>query len=266
MELIIRIIISLFFSTALACLAIWKKALTKSGLLLAWVFSLVICYFGGIVAFVVLAATFIFTVLAGKLSGKIGTEIGLRLHKKTGQRDAIQILCNVLTGTIMIVLYAITKHEVFLWAYGGAMAASLADSMASEIGVLSSRQPRDILRFTPVEKGMSGGITILGLSSSLLGAIIISLLCSMFPNQDFPIVFDIAAAGFFAALCDSIIGSAFQVKYRCCICGTISEKPQHCCTACIPVCGFSFVTNDTVNIINNIIGALSSIALYFIHH
>lgn len=261
-----ELLLSLLFSSALAGLALWKKALTPSALVLAWVLSCIITFCGGVPAFAVLAATFVFTILAGKLSGKIGKEIGARLHEKTGQRDAVQIICNVLTGTCALLLFAVTKHGVFLWAYGGAMAASLADSMASELGVLSKKQPRDILSMHPVQKGISGGVTLLGLGASLLGALIIAALCLLLRGSDVSALPDVAAAGFFAALCDSILGSAAQVKFRCPVCGALTEKPQHCGVPGVPERGLPFVTNDTVNFINNVLGALAASGLYLLHH
>ena len=261
-----ELLLSLLLSSALAGLALWKKALTSGGLLLAWVLSCVITFCGGAAAFAVLAATFVFTILAGKLSGKIGKEIGMRLHEKAGQRDAVQIVCNVSVGTVCLVLNVLTRRNGFLWAYCGAMAASLADSMASELGVLSKKQPRDILSMRPVETGISGGVTLLGLGTSLLGAVLIALLSLLLPGADGSILPDAAAAGFFAALCDSILGSAVQVKYRCPVCGALTEKPLHCGVPGTAERGLPFVTNDTVNFINNVLGALAAAGLYVLHH
>jgi len=265
MPMIGRIVLSVLLSSALAGLALWKKALTPPALVLAWCFSLLICFCGGPAAFAVLAATFVFTILAGKLSGAVGKDVGRKLHEKAGQRDAVQIICNVLTGTLMLLLYAATGRAVFLWCYGGAMSASLADSMASELGVLSRRVPRDILSLKITEKGLSGGVTLLGLASSLLGAVIIGSLCPLLPCRTPGIFPDVAAAGFFAALCDSIFGSAFQVKYRCAVCGGITEKKTHCGVPGVPFTGFVFITNDTVNFLNNVIGALAAAGLFFLH-
>ena len=261
-----ELLLSLLFSSALAGLALWKKALTPSALVLAWCFSCVITFCGGVPAFAVLAAVFVCTIAAGKISGKIRESVERDLHAKTGKRDAVQIVCNVLVGTCALLLFGVTKQDVFLWAYGGAMAASLADSMASELGVLSKKQPRDILSMHPVQKGISGGVTLLGLGASLVGALIIAALCLLLHGSDAGILPDVAAAGFFAALCDSILGSAAQVKFRCPVCGTLTEKPQHCGVPGVPERGLPFVTNDTVNFVNNVLGALAASGLYLMHH
>lgn len=252
--------------TILALTALCKKALRGTAVLLAWFFAVIITLCGGLWAFAALAATFVFTMLAGKLSGKTGHRISAKLHAKAGRRDAVQIFCNVFVGTLMLLLFALTGQRAFLWAYGGAMAASLADSMASELGVLSKKAPVDILSRKPVEPGMSGGVTLTGLAASLLGAIIIAAFCAPITGCGLSLIPDVAAAGFFAAVCDSIFGSAFQVKYRCPVCAALTEKKVHCDTQGQPERGNPCITNDTINFINNILGALAALFLYFLHH
>ena len=144
------------------------------------------------------------------------------------------------------------------------MAASLADSMASELGVLSKRPPRDILTLRPVEKGLSGGVSPLGLGASLLGAAIIAAICAALWGMGPGMFLAVTAAGFFAALCDSILGSAVQAKYRCPVCGVLTEKPWHCGMDGTVERGFRFVNNNAVNFCNNLIGAGAALALYFL--
>ena len=178
MTTLVRILLCLLASGALAGLALWRKALTSGGLGLAFVLALVICFCGGVSGYLALVATFVFTIAAGKLSGARPERTEKALHAKTGRRDAVQIVCNVAVGTLTLLLWRLTGYRGFLWAYGGAMAASLADSMASELGVLSKRAPRDILTWKPVETGLSGGVTALGFGMSALGAALLAIRAS----------------------------------------------------------------------------------------
>ena len=73
------------------------------------------------------------------------------------------------------------------------------------------------------------------------------------------------AAGFFAAVCDSALGSGVQVKYRCPDCGALTEKPQHCGVPGTPERGFTWLTNDTVTFCNNLLGAFAALGLYALH-
>jgi uncharacterized protein (TIGR00297 family) len=262
-------LLSLLAATALAGLAAWRRALTPGGLALAWVLALVICFCGWLTGFLALALTFIFTIAAGKISGKTRERVEKDLHAKTGARDAVQVFCNVFTGALMLVLFKHTAYLGFLWAYGGAMAASLSDSMASELGVLSKRPPRDILTWKPVQPGMSGGVTALGFAMSALGAALIAVCfaaCTQAASGDFfPAFLDVTAAGFFAALCDSALGSGVQVKFRCTVCGKLTEKPEHCGEPCEVAGGAPWMTNDAVNLCNNLLGALAALGLYALH-
>ena len=262
-----RILISLLAAAALAGLAAWRKALTRGGLLLAAALAVVIGVCGGVSGFLALAATFLFTIAAGRISGAKRERLEKALHAKTGARDAVQIFCNVFVGALALLLYRLTSYRGFLWAYGGAMAASLADSTASELGILSRRGPRDILTRKPVQPGLSGGVTALGFGMSLLGAALLALVLAL-PKDGpgFGSFLDVTAAGFFAAVCDSALGSGMQVKYRCGICGALTEKPLHCGARGTPEQGLRFMTNDTVNFCNNLLGALAALGLYAIHH
>lgn len=260
----IRGVVSLVLATLLAAAALRGRALTRSGLALAWVCAAVIAFCGGITAFLALAAVFILTVLAGRLSKTRGQSIEERLHAKSGPRDAAQIFCNVFTGALMLLLRALTGKDCFLWAYGGAMAASLADSLASELGVLSKAPPRDILTGKPVEKGLSGAVSPLGLGMSLLGAAIVAGICAFLWNEGSVSMFlSMTAAGALAALADSALGSAAQAKYRCPGCGLLTEKPEHCGVPGSVERGFVWVTNDVVNLCNNLVGALAAAGFYF---
>lgn len=261
-----RLILSLVLSTALAALAAWREALTRGGLIWAWCLAVVVTFCGGLGGFAALAATFLFTILAGKLSKTVREPIETRLHAKTGPRDAYQVICNVLVGAVMLLLLFLTGQYYFVWACGGAMAASLADSMASELGVLSKRAPRDILTLRPAEKGLSGAVSLSGLGASLGGAAIIAAICAYVWGwgRGAGLFLDVAAAGFLAALCDSVLGSALQAKYRCGVCGALTERKRHCGKAGTLEKGLPFVTNDVVNLCNNLIGAGAALALYFI--
>lgn len=252
--------LSLILSTALAALAVWRRALTPAATAIAWCLAVVITWCGGPVCFAALAATFLFTIAAGKLSGKGREKIEKKLHAKTGKRDAVQIVCNVLVGASMALCWALTKREGFLLACGAALAESLADSMASELGVMSKGQPRDICTGKRVEKGLSGGVTPLGLGASALGAVLIAAVCLplRLGGRGFGIV---AACGFLGALLDSVMGSLFQAKYRCPVCGTLSERKNHCETSGALERGAAWVNNDVVNFLNNVSAAALALLL-----
>lgn len=255
--------LSLILSSLLALLAIWRRAITYPGIALAWCFSVVICYCAGVVGFCALAATLVFTLIAGKLSGKTRIKAEKQLHAKHGKRDSVQIVCNVGMSALMAAIYAITKREAFLCASMASLAASLADSMASELGILSKTPPRDICTLKRVQPGISGGVSALGLAMSALGAVIIAAI-GFGQGRGFGFCAIIALSGFLAALVDSALGSAVQAKYRCPVCDALTEKKVHCGEKGTLEKGIRFVDNDMVNFLNNVSGAVLALVLHAI--
>ena len=114
--------------------------------------------------------------------------------------------------------------------------------------------------------GLSGGVTALGFGMSLLGAALVALVYAL-PRSGpgFAAFLDVTAAGIFAAVCDSALGSGVQVKYRYPVCGALTEKPAHCGVPGSPEKGVRWMTNDAVNLCNNLLGALAALGLYAIH-
>ena len=103
-----------------------------------------------------------------------------------------------------------------------AIAASTADTWASEIGSLSKGKTYSIVTFKAMEKGLSGAVSMLGVVASFLGASIISLTFSAlyFLSEGFSldvlIEFSvvITIAGFFGSILDSYLGVFLQAKYK----------------------------------------------------
>ena len=246
-----NILISLMLCSLLAGFALYKKALTNVGTFIAWVLSIIITYCGGLVGFVILLTVFMATIIIGKIFNKKRETILKNTNQKNGKRDSIQILANVGFGTISLLIYYFTKNEIYLITYACVMASSLADSMASELGVLSKKDPIDICTFKRIDKGISGGVTIFGLVSSMLGSLIIAMTFYLMNNNNLKILLFIVIAGFSGSLIDSALGSLFQVKYKCQKCNKITEKKEHCDNRTLYFKGIKIINNDIVNIINN---------------
>ena len=257
-----NLLFALLLASALSALALWRRALTPGGLALAWTLGVVIAFCGGLTGFLALTAVFLCTIAAGKLSGARRERIEKRLHAKTGRRDAAQVACNVATGAALLLFYALTGWRGFLWAAGGALAASLADSMASELGVLAKAEPRDILSGKPVPRGLSGGVTAFGFGMSALGAAIVAGICALGWPGGWALFASLTLAGTLGAALDSVLGSAVQAKYRCPACGALTEKPLHCSVPGTVERGAAWMTNDLVNLSNNLFGALAALGLY----
>ena len=255
---------ALLLSSALAGLALWKKALTLWGTVLAWGMCLVICFFGGLPSFLILAVTFLVTVAADKLAGKRADPSGLR--RKSGKRDAVRVLCNVGVGTAMILLYGIlgkSGHPSrFLMAFSAVMAESLSDSLASKLGPLGKGKTVDICTFREVGVGLSSGVSGAGSAAAAFGAALIGALCLLLPGADGKAALLVAAIGFLGCLFDSVLGSLIQVKYRCPVCGALTERDRHCGVPGRVERGWRRVNNDTVNMLSNLFAAVLAILVF----
>lgn len=158
--------ISILLSLLLGLLAFLKKALTIPALTLAVIFSIFIANYGGLTSFIILLVVFL---------GSIITKV-FNKSKKSEERKLIQIISNVGIGTLSLIIFKITRNNIYLLIYASVMAESLADTLASDIGTLSKKEPINILTLKKGEKGLSGNISLLGLTASLIGSILIALI------------------------------------------------------------------------------------------
>ncbi|MDD3341452.1 MAG: DUF92 domain-containing protein [Bacilli bacterium] len=261
-----NLIISICLSSLLAGFAIYKKAFTKNGVIIALLLSILITYCGGVTGFVILVTTFLATMIAGKIAHTKRELIVQNTNQKHGKRDAVQVLANVGMGTLSLLLFYFTKDNIYLITYACVMASSLADSMASEIGVLAQGNPIDICTFKKTVKGISGGITRLGLCASLFGSFVIAFLFYLLTNSPLSTLLFITVLGFIGALIDSILCSLVQVKYQCPKCHKITEKKVHCNCTTNYLSGIKIIDNDFVNILNNVSVFILSILLLMQFH
>ncbi len=240
---------ALLLSSALAALAVWKRALTPGGTALAWLLCVIICLCGGLPAFLILAVTFLCTVGADRLAGERADPHGLR--RKSGRRDAVRVFCNVGLGGAALLLGGLLREPGFRFVYAAVLAETLADSLASKLGPLSAGRTVDICTLRPIEKGLSGGVSLWGTTASLLGAALVGLLSLLFgwPLRRAALA---ALLGFAGALLDSVYGSLLQVKYRCPVCGSLTERERCCGAVTGRVKGLRPVNNDGVNLLSNL--------------
>ena len=247
LELVYSFLLAAGLSCLLAMLAHMKKSLTTEALLLAWTFSVIITFLSGIGGFTILCAVFVFTILADKI-GKSKVK-----HEKSETRTPIQIFANVGTGTLVILVcaaFGFFMEGFFLYAC--AMAASLADSMASGIGILSKQDPVCLFTRTRVPKGQSGGVSPLGIGASLLGGVIIGSFHLLFTGDLLHSLL-VALAGLVGSIADSFFGTFLQGKFICQgkeshytekrICHQKPAKLIH---------GYAWIDNNVVNLFNNL--------------
>jgi uncharacterized protein (TIGR00297 family) len=184
--------------------------------------------------------------------------------KKTGKKDFIEIFVNGVWAVVAIIIYAFSKNQTFLHIALIAMSAGFADSLASDVGSLSKNKPYDFIKRKRVEKGVSGGVTVLGCMASFLGAMIFAVAIKFICNLPYYQIAIICALIYLGVIVDSILGSTIQVKFKCEVCGKITEKEAHCGNKTTAIEGIKFVNNDVVNCLSGLSVFLCSLILLFL--
>ena len=258
-----NILLSIILSLVLALFALIKKAMSESALILAFALAIIITYLGGISAYLILVMVFLLVVLASKLKSNYKENAHQNINAINDQKQVSSIVCNVLPATVSLIIGAITSNPIFNVVYASLMAEAIADSMASDIGILSSKEPINILTLKKGTPGLSGNISILGISAAGLGSLIIALIHFIF-NHSLPAFLIITISGFVGNLLDSFLGALLQAKYECPKCHIITEKEEHCSKKTKLIRGCKWLNNEIINLISNIIAGLLALLLLII--
>jgi uncharacterized protein (TIGR00297 family) len=242
-------LLSALLGASVAVLAYWRRALTADGAVAAAVVGCLTFARGGPGAAAALLAFFGSSTLLSRVGQSRKQHLALA-QAKGARRDAWQVIAN---GGVATLCFAIGQYAAGV----GALAEAAADTWATELGLLARGRPRLITTLRRVEPGTSGGITREGLGASLGGALTVGLTAALF-RRDVRLVKAAAVAGIGGALLDSLLGATLQAVYRCAECGSLTEAAVHpsCGIASVHERGLVWMTNDTVNLLATLAGAV----------
>lgn len=235
-----------------------KKLLTKCGVFAAIFVDAFISLSLGNFGFTVLLSFLLFGALSDKIKPK-------KVQKMQGfeKRNWKQVLANSAVATALSVLYFITENTLFAVCFAAALAEALADTFSSSFGSLAPCA-YDIIRMKRIKKGLSGGVSLVGSLFGLLGGVLIALISFVFGVADANIFIIISLSAFLGMLFDSLLGSLLQVKYKCPVCGEITEKRTHCDTDTVHNSGLKCVNNNVVNLLSTLFSASLAALLFLI--
>ena len=262
----LQLIIGFILGGLIGFLAWRAKALSTSGAWVATCTGGLIFGLGGLPWAILLLAFFISSSLLSRTFAKRKANLSEKFAKSS-RRDWGQVLANGGLGALLASTHAILPDAHWSWiAFAGAIAAVNADTWATELGVFSSRQPRLITSGKPVERGASGGITLVGYLAALGGASLIAILAGPFStNYDvWVLIGAIILGGLLGATVDSWLGATYQAIYYCPTCQKETERhPIHTCgTDTSQIRGWRWLNNDWVNFVCSLVGAISTLGLY----
>ncbi|GLB42777.1 putative integral membrane protein DUF92 [Lyophyllum shimeji] len=280
------------FASLLSLHGLRKKSLSPSGASTAFVVG-VLMMAGGLRVFGVALIVFY---LIGSRATKHGKERKRRLEEgyvDAGYRTGWQVLCNSCWAVMAVTLWnaihvpgsihsailgplqlhgaeykpdlwcaAKAGHRGLVFAVLGHFGCCLGDTLASELGILSTRKPRLVTTLREVPPGTNGGMTVWGTACSVAGGAIIGLvmgICLVLENGvcSGGVVWDLVAwgafSGGFGSLVDSLLGATVQ-RTR------FSEERavvlQDGSTAAgTVVSGWDVLTNNQVNLLSSAVTA-----------
>lgn len=91
-------------------------------------------------------------------------------------------------------------------------AAAAADTLSSELGILSPTSPFLVTRpWQSVPKGTNGGVTYTGLAAGLLGSTVIAAVYLLQQHAALSSALGVAVFGLFGSILDSVLGAVCQV-------------------------------------------------------
>lgn len=247
-----QLLLGFIFAIIIAFAAYKAKSLDKSGAIAATIEGTLIFGLGGLSWAILLLAFFISSSALSEMFKTRKKDLKEKFDKGS-RRDAMQVLGNGGLAATFAALNYFFPNALWTWlGFAAALAAVNADTWGTELGVLNPSQPRMITKPTlKVEKGTSGGISLVGTLAALAGSALIALLAGILaPSGDFlPIFALVSLAGLAGALFDSYLGATVQAIYYCPVCEKETERhPKHLCGNPTEFKrGFRWLSNDWVN-------------------
>ena len=193
----------------------WRlETASLSGMLTGVAISLGTIVLGGLDWFALLIAFFGLGGLAAKYRYETKVEYGVA-ESNRGARTIRNVLGNTAVAVGAVLGFAASpdlgvEPLLFAYVFAGSIAAAMADTLSSEIGVLYG-EPRLITSLEEVETGTDGGVTIQGVLAGLGGGLLIGGLALAVLGGVTPagaaVVAGAGVAGMFA---DSVLGATLE--------------------------------------------------------
>ena len=259
-----QLLLGFLLALLIAYLAYKARSLNQSGAIAAAFTGTIIFGIGGW-EWAVLLLTFFITSSALSRAFKKRKQGLDEKFSKGHERDAGQVFGNGGVATFFAALHFFFPESSLPWVgFAAALAAVNADTWATELGVLNPNPPRMITNLRKVvEKGTSGGISLIGTLASLTGSALIAVLASLLTDNWFLLPL-ITISGLAGSLVDSLLGGTVQAMYYCPTDKKETEKyPLHTCgTPTVHIRGWKWLDNDWVNFACGAAGTLVSLLLF----
>jgi uncharacterized protein (TIGR00297 family) len=228
--------------------AIPKKLLTPAGAINAWGLGVVVWGTLGWRGYGVV----MFYFLVGSAVTRIGMaqkEAAGIAEKRGGARGPENVWGSAFTAMVCAIGVAAIKlgwlnpgwESLLILGYVASFATKLSDTTASEVGKAYGKSTFLITTLKPVPRGTEGAISLEGTIAGIIGGILISLVAYSLGMITFTGVITCTIAAFVATNIESVIGATLQSD-------------------------LDWLSNELVNVINTIVGAVVAISIAVYWH
>lgn len=254
----------------LGALAVRTRAMDFGGFVAGFFVGMVVLVGGGWTWFALVLVFFVLAAPFTRFKYEYKRSLGVA-QEKGGARGWPNTIAN---GGAAAVFAALENYasafghggSLYAVAFLGAVAAATADTLATEIGLLSKTPPRLIVHLKKIVlAGTSGGITLLGEFTTLLSSLLIGLLAAILrivPVDPVTVVTVATLGGFTGSLVDSVLGATVQGVFRCEVCGSVTESFRHHGKPALHLRGIRFLDNNGVNFLGTMIGSFIALAAF----
>lgn len=206
-----KMILIYVFALTLGFAAYRLKAADAEAVLSEVIICLLITFFGNIFWFLLLLSFYL--IGSGFTRYKYVYKQKLRIaQSRGGVRGYKNVYSNSLVPLAMAICYGIYRNDIFFFAFLGAVATAMGDTLASEIGETSRSKPRMITNLKVVDPGVDGGVTTLGEVASLLGSLFIGVLAMATGMIGYQGAIVATLGGFLGTNFDSLLGATLQIR------------------------------------------------------
>jgi uncharacterized protein (TIGR00297 family) len=222
-----------------AVIGLATRAVGMSGCIGGFIIGVLVYGSLGMRGFILLLVFFIIGTACTKFGYSKKEEKGIA-QESGGARSAKHALAKGLVAIIAAIAYFfLPDANWIIVGFTAALATAAADTASSEIGQLLGRTPILITSFKVVEPGTEGAVSLEGPFAGIIaGAILGALAWVFWPEMGWAVFVAVTLASFIGNLIESLLGA------------TLENLP--------------WITNEHINFLNTLIGAIIGILLFLL--
>lgn len=269
MLLLRQAILAFAIATLMAYRGYKRKSLTTNGAVTAWIVGFLSITLG--MRGFLLLLFYIVGTKATKYKSTIKKQLDVSAEDSSCRGPSQVLACSIVGLVLQLIHFVYCGDDCSItFSSGGDSqfassltcaiiahhATNLADTLSSELGILSTSDPVLITNGKKVPRGTNGGVSKTGLLCSILGGFIIGvgalLIDTMngFDVQSVPIILFGIVCGALGSIIDSILGATLQITYFDQDKKVVSDTQKN---NAVRIAGIDVLSNTQVNLVSVLI-------------